>query len=122
MSNDVLYDSRVSRLIEIALMEDIGLGDLTTDACVREADFGMGEFLSKEVGVVAGMDMASLVFRYCDQSLTLTPAVAEGSVVRERAGDCHDRRQHAEYSARRANSPEFSPANERYCIPHTPIR
>lgn len=83
MSSDVLYDSRVSRLIEIALMEDIGLGDLTSDAIVPEESIGMGEFLCKQVGVVAGMDIASSVFQYCDQSLTLTPAVAEGSAVRE---------------------------------------
>ena len=81
MPNDVLNDSRIGRLVELALMEDVGLGDITTDAIVPEMKFGRGEFLCKEAGVVAGLDVAGLVFRYCDHSITVTPVVPEGDVV-----------------------------------------
>lgn len=81
MPSEVLNDSRIGRLVELALMEDIGLGDVTTDAIVPEASLGKGEFVCKDAGVVAGLEVAGLVFRYCDQSITLTPAIAEGGVA-----------------------------------------
>jgi nicotinate-nucleotide pyrophosphorylase (carboxylating) len=79
MPGDVLNDSRIGRLVELALMEDIGLGDITTDAIVPEMKFGRGEFLCKEPGIVAGLEIAGLVFRYCDHSITVTPVLPEGS-------------------------------------------
>ncbi len=81
MPSDVLNDSRISRLVELALMEDIGLGDITTDAIIPEASLGKGEFLCKQAGVVAGLEVASLVFRYCDHSVTLVPAIADGGTA-----------------------------------------
>ena len=81
MPSEVLNDSRIGRLVELALMEDIGLGDVTTDAIVPEASLGKGELVCKDAGVVAGLEVAGLVFRYCDQSITLTPAIAEGGVA-----------------------------------------
>jgi nicotinate-nucleotide pyrophosphorylase (carboxylating) len=82
MPADLLHDSRIGRLVELALMEDIGLGDVTTDAIVGEDDLARGEFLCKEDGVVAGLDVAALVFRYCDISVTLAPTVADGNSVK----------------------------------------
>jgi nicotinate-nucleotide pyrophosphorylase (carboxylating) len=81
MPSEVLNDSRIGRLVELALMEDIGLGDVTTDAIVPEMSLGKGEFVCKDAGVVAGLEVAGVVFRYCDQSITLTPAIAEGGVA-----------------------------------------
>ena len=82
MSSDVLNDSRVGRIVEIALMEDIGLGDVTSDAIVEETSLGKGEFLCKQEGVVAGLEIAAMVFRYCDPTLTLVPVLHDGSVAR----------------------------------------
>jgi nicotinate-nucleotide pyrophosphorylase (carboxylating) len=76
-----LSDSRVSRLVELALMEDIGVGDLTSDAIIRESDLGSAEFLCKEEGIVAGLDVAGLVFELCDHSITLDRRVADGQPV-----------------------------------------
>jgi nicotinate-nucleotide pyrophosphorylase (carboxylating) len=80
-----LTDSRVSRLVELALMEDIGVGDLTSDAIIDEADLGSAEFLCKEPGIVAGLDVVALVFELCDHSITLNRRVADGQAVK--AGD-----------------------------------
>ncbi len=32
MTSNPLNDSRIARLIELALMEDVGMGDVTSDA------------------------------------------------------------------------------------------
>jgi nicotinate-nucleotide pyrophosphorylase (carboxylating) len=79
MTTSPLNDSRIARLIELALMEDVGLGDVTSDAIVDESALGRGEMLCKQGGVIAGLEVAALVFRFCDDSITFDPLVAEGS-------------------------------------------
>jgi len=78
---DSLSDSRVSRAVEFALMEDIGMGDVTGDAIVGETDMASAAFLCKQQGTVAGIDIAALVFTYCDQSITMQRLVADGTAV-----------------------------------------
>lgn len=81
MENNILHDSRIGRLIELALLEDVGMGDVTTEAIVQEDALGGAVFLCKEQGIVAGLDIAALVFEYCDHSITLTPLVHDGQQV-----------------------------------------
>lgn len=81
MTAEVLHDSRISRLIELALLEDVGMGDLTSDALLTDAQLGRGTLLAKAEGVVAGLEAAALVFQYCDHSITLTPLVLDGARV-----------------------------------------
>jgi nicotinate-nucleotide pyrophosphorylase (carboxylating) len=81
MSTDLVHDSRVTRLIEIALMEDASMGDLTSEAIIPEDQLSRATFLCKADGVVAGLDIAGLVFRLVDSSITLHPAVRDGTEV-----------------------------------------
>ena len=81
MLSEVLSDSRISRLIELALIEDTGHGDLTSDAVISDSDLGKGDLLCKEDGIVAGMQVATLVFQHCHRSITLTPVVSDGGQV-----------------------------------------
>src|SRR5512140_2676767 len=76
---NMLNDSRIARLIELALMEDVGMGDITSDAIIDEAALSRGELLCKQGGVIAGLEVAALVFRFCDESITFEPLIAEGS-------------------------------------------
>jgi nicotinate-nucleotide pyrophosphorylase (carboxylating) len=66
-------------IVRRALEEDIGTGDVTTDATVPAAARGRGIFLVKSDCVLAGSDVALEVFRQLD------PAV--GAVMRRRDGD-----------------------------------
>ncbi len=59
MSTDLVHDSRVTRLIEIALMEDASMGDLTSEAIIPEDQLSRATFLCKADGVVAGLDIAA---------------------------------------------------------------
>ncbi len=81
MLQKVLNDSRIGRLIELALLEDIGTGDITSDAIVSDDELGQAEFLCKEDGIVAGLDVAALVFEYCDHSITVAPVVHDGQLA-----------------------------------------
>ncbi len=81
MAHELLNDSRISRLIELALMEDIGTGDITSEATIGEERQARAAVLCKEDGIIAGLPVAALVFQYCDHGITFTPAVADGSPV-----------------------------------------
>ena len=81
MLQKVLNDSRVGRLIELALLEDIGMGDITSEAIVSDDQLGQAEFLCKEDGIVAGLEVAALVFEYCDHSITVSPVVHDGQLA-----------------------------------------
>ncbi len=76
-----LFDSRVTRIIEEALAEDIGLGDVTTDATVDPAKKGTGVITAKESGTIAGIEVAEMVFRLVDEEIMWAAAVAEGARV-----------------------------------------
>ncbi|MGI9035428.1 MAG: carboxylating nicotinate-nucleotide diphosphorylase [Pyrinomonadaceae bacterium] len=48
------------------LAEDLGRGDLTTQATVPPDSFGAGKFLAKEDLIVCGLEVAEAVFAYLD--------------------------------------------------------
>lgn len=74
-------DNRVSRLIEEALFEDLGMGDLTTEAIVPADVQGVGNVLLKEPGIIAGLDVAAIVFHLIDQDIQFKALAGDGSVV-----------------------------------------
>ena len=82
MPADILHDSRITRIVELALMEDIGLGDVTSEAILADSQHGHGEFLCKAEGVSAGLDVAALVFEHCDSGIQFRPVVLDGATVR----------------------------------------
>jgi nicotinate-nucleotide pyrophosphorylase (carboxylating) len=59
----------MSDLIELALAEDLGDGDVTTRAVVPEGAGARAMIRQKEPGVVAGIDVARSVFRQVDSEL-----------------------------------------------------
>jgi nicotinate-nucleotide pyrophosphorylase (carboxylating) len=79
---EYLGDSQLSAAIEGALMEDLAMGDVTTDAVVDPGAHGKGEFLVKEDGVLAGLVVAALVFQTVDPSVHFHPRTNDGDAVR----------------------------------------
>lgn len=56
----------VDRLIELALDEDLGPGDLTTDALLGDDDPGRAEIAAKEDLILCGLDVVRRVFARID--------------------------------------------------------
>jgi len=81
MSDGSLHDSQILRLVEIALREDVGTGDLTSEATIEPHATGTAEILCKEPGVIAGLEVASLVFRQAGDLIDLDPLVLDGDRV-----------------------------------------
>jgi nicotinate-nucleotide pyrophosphorylase (carboxylating) len=70
----------IDELVQRALAEDIGFGDLTSDAIVGRDALASGRMLARASGVVAGLPVAKVVFQ------SFEPQVADGARVAN--GDC----------------------------------
>lgn len=71
----------LERIVHAALAEDVGAGDVTTDAIVAPDAIGPAELLAKEAGVVCGLDVAELTFLALDPDVRFEPLVSDGEVV-----------------------------------------
>lgn len=72
-------------LIELAVAEDIGPGDATSEAVIASDQLLHGSIVVKESGVVAGLPIAEAVFERVDTSLRFSVHLQDGAVVQ--AGD-----------------------------------
>lgn len=72
---------RTEDLIEAALAEDVGSGDVTSLWTVPESAEGAAEVVAKAVGVVAGVDVAGAVFRRFEPSLSVVADRHDGAAV-----------------------------------------
>jgi nicotinate-nucleotide pyrophosphorylase (carboxylating) len=71
----------LERLAFAALAEDVGEGDVTTEATVEPDTVGSAELLVKEPGVVCGLEVAEAVFRALEPELRFEALVDEGAVI-----------------------------------------
>jgi len=71
----------LERVAFAALAEDVGGGDVTTEATVGEDAVGTAELLLREPGVVCGLAVAEAVFRALDPELRFEWLVDEGASV-----------------------------------------
>ena len=68
-------------LVKWALSEDVGTGDITTLNTIKPNTGARASIVVKEAGVVAGLEVAQLVFRELDVSLRFEPLVKDGARV-----------------------------------------
>ncbi|RJP22833.1 MAG: carboxylating nicotinate-nucleotide diphosphorylase [Candidatus Abyssobacteria bacterium SURF_5] len=72
---------QVSQIIDQALSEDIGAGDLTTDSVIAPDALATGEIICRAAGVAAGIPIAGLCFRRLDSRITFEQLVDDGARV-----------------------------------------
>jgi nicotinate-nucleotide pyrophosphorylase (carboxylating) len=68
-------------LLTLALDEDIGPGDLTSDVLINTQAEARGELLAKADGVAAGLLFVPSILNRVDARLTFTPQVEDGAQV-----------------------------------------
>ncbi len=73
------------RIIDAALDEDIGTGDITTDTIIDETLFASGVIRVKEDAVVAGLPVVERVFQRVDPGIKLDCSVRDGDRVKKGA-------------------------------------
>jgi nicotinate-nucleotide pyrophosphorylase (carboxylating) len=75
------YSPDITALLECALAEDIGSGDLTTDAVVPDPVPAQGAFQAKESIVVAGLPLVARLYELLDPALRVEARADEGTLV-----------------------------------------
>ena len=73
--------SSIRDIVERALVEDLGHGDVTTDALIPPDARGQASVVVKADGVVAGLEVALDVFRQVDPSTQSRIRMADGAPV-----------------------------------------
>ena len=76
----------LDEIVDLALHEDIGTGDVTTLATVPADRQASGTILAKEAGVISGMEVARYVFARVDNAIAFEALVADG----DRVENCTD--------------------------------
>ena len=80
MQHTLNYDN-ISDLVQLAIKEDIGKGDITSEIFVPKDSESEGIFLAKEDGIIAGLPVVKYVFSQIDNDLLFTSSIEEGSSV-----------------------------------------
>lgn len=68
-------------IIDMALAEDLGAGDITTDGLIPAEWSGRASFVAKAEGVLAGIEVAERVFRKVDPNTRLEVFIHDGRVL-----------------------------------------
>ncbi|MBE0501247.1 MAG: carboxylating nicotinate-nucleotide diphosphorylase [Desulfuromonadales bacterium] len=76
-------DFELRRIIETALQEDIGSGDITTQATVSSELVSRAELIAKEDFVLAGINVAAEVFKAIDPDIAFEGLIADGQKVQK---------------------------------------
>ncbi len=71
----------IQEAVTAALAEDVGTGDVTTEATVPAEAVGTAEILLKEPGVICGLAVAEATFRALDEDVRFDALVDDGEVV-----------------------------------------
>ncbi|MBL7998755.1 MAG: carboxylating nicotinate-nucleotide diphosphorylase [Candidatus Kapabacteria bacterium] len=91
----LLHDASVTRLIQIALNEDIATGDVTTETIIPDDTSARASFLCKQDGVLCGISIGELVFRTLGEGVSWHPlhsdgeSITKGTVVARLEGPAH---------------------------------
>jgi len=74
-----LDNKKIDKIVKEALKEDIGKGDVTTGISISDLVRRKAFIISKERGVLCGIDIARKVFKNVDASIKFKILVKEGS-------------------------------------------
>ena len=81
MISEVQFQAELQLLISSAIREDVGSGDYSSLACIPELAHGQARLLVKDQGIIAGVELAKMIFDYVDPKLKVKTFIEDGSHV-----------------------------------------
>lgn len=75
-------ETEINNIVLNALKEDIGHGDVTTEAIVDENLSGIGTITSCTDGIVSGIDFAAKSFKLLDESVQIEKFIEDGEKIK----------------------------------------
>jgi len=76
-----LIKAQIEEIVDRALAEDLGWGDVTTEALIPDDQQGIASIVAKEQGILAGIDVAKEVFHKVDPELKIDALLEDGAKV-----------------------------------------
>ena len=83
MMRKTMVSLQIKKIIESALAEDIGTGDITTGATVSPKKKGTAQAMAKSDFVIAGLEVFEAVFQTVDNDIRVKKMISDGSRVRK---------------------------------------
>ena len=74
--------SQIEEIVDRALAEDLGKGDVTTEALISSDQRGTGFIVAKKEGILAGIEVAKQVFHRVDPELKVEILLEDGARVK----------------------------------------
>lgn len=71
----------LEKIVDAAIEEDVGLGDITTEAVVPVDTWAAAEIVARQEGVIAGLPVAALVFARVDSRVQFIKVRSDGQRV-----------------------------------------
>ncbi len=75
--------AEAEKLIKLALREDIGKGDITSETLIPRNSISQARLLLKENSFISGLKIFEMVFKIIDKSIGITEKVEEGKLYRK---------------------------------------
>lgn len=72
----------IEELIELAIKEDIGDGDHSSLSSIPKTESGRMKLLVKEEGIIAGIEVAKIVFNRLDPAIIIEQLIDDGTSVK----------------------------------------
>ena len=79
----ILSDSELKKIIKLAIKEDLGnLGDITSNTVLKKRDKATFHFVSREKGILCGINIAKIVYELLDKKIKFTSFKNEGDAIK----------------------------------------
>ena len=82
MISEAQFHSELQNLISNAIREDVGPGDYSSLACITDTAKGQAKLLVKDQGIIAGIEIAKMIFEHVDPKLEVKTFIEDGSNVK----------------------------------------
>ena len=79
--DSILHSGHTEHLIDLAIAEDVGSGDITTNHLPDPSAPGKGEIVAKEPVVIAGLEIAKRVFEKFEPDVDFKTNYKDGDAV-----------------------------------------
>ncbi|RED26690.1 nicotinate-nucleotide pyrophosphorylase [carboxylating] [Flavobacterium cutihirudinis] len=81
MISEAQFQAELQLLISNAIREDVGPGDYSSLACIPDTAHGQAKLLVKDQGIIAGVELAKMIFEHVDPKLKVKKFIEDGTRV-----------------------------------------
>jgi len=80
----ILSDPQLKKIARLAIKEDLGkLGDITSNTVLTKRDRAQFHFVSREKGILCGINIAKIVYELLDEKIKFTSCKKDGDSIKK---------------------------------------